>query len=655
MPNTQQNLTMSVSTPLGADKLIITRMHGEERLSGLFQFTLEMYSEDKALSFDDIVGKHATVTLKLQDGSSRYIDGLVTRMIQAGSDGAHHLYIAEIRPWLWLLTLTRSSKIYQNKTALQIIQDIFDTLGFTDYSDKTSATYTEREYCVQYQESDFQFVSRLMEDEGVFYFFEHASGKHTLVLADDADAHATCPGLTQARYGSVLIGETPSDDLLTELSVERQVVLNEYKMDDFNFETPSNELLSKVTGQSGKLAFYDYPGGYTKKDAGDAIASKRLQMCEVPGKSISGQGHCRPFAAGHKFTLVDHYRPDVNADYVLSHVSFNCTQDGYQGSFKAFPSSVPFRPARMTPRPRIHGTQTAIVSGKSGEEIWTDKYGRVKVQFHWDQEGKSDENSSCWVRVAQGWAGKSWGSIFIPRVGQEVVVSFLDGDPDRPLVTGCVYNATQTVPYTLPDNQTRSTIKTNVSKGGGGSNEIRFEDKKDSEEIYIHAQKDMNVLVDNDWTSTIKQNRASTVQEGNETLTVQKGNRTVKVEKGDETHEVKGKRELTVTGNETHTNKADFTQTVTGAYKLTVDGDLTIDVKGSITIKAGQDITNKAGMNMTNQAGMNLDNKADMNLTNKASMSLTNEGGVSLNAKGAMHTVEASGIMTVKGAMVKIN
>lgn len=355
----------------------------------------------------------------------------------------------------------------------------------------------------------------------------------------------------------------------------------------------------------------------------------------------------RAFVAGHKFELKDHYRQDVNKTYVLRQVSHAATQENYHNTFEAFPSDLPFRPPRVTSKPLISGTQTAIVVGKSGEEIWTDKYGRVKVQFHWDQKGKNDEASSCWIRVDYGWAGKQWGGIFLPRIGQEVIVSYLEGDPDHPLVTGAVYNSEQTVPYKLPDDQTRSTVKTNTSKGGNGFNEIRFEDKKDSEELYFHAQKDHNIVVEHDRTkkvlnnetNTIKQDRSTTIQDGNDTYVVAKGNREFKVQTGNETYEVKGTRDLTVTGNETHTDKANFTQKVTGNYELKVTGNLTIDVTGSVTIKSAMGMTHEAQLSMTNKA---------LSITNQAQTSITNKG-------EAMNTVESSGITTIKGALVKIN
>jgi len=660
---TQANLSLTVSTPLGTDKLLLTGFHGEEPLSGLFHFTLEMVSEDHNLDFSAIVGQSATIALTLSDGSKRYVNGIVGRLVQADTDARFTAYYADLYPWLWLLTMTSDCRIFQNKTVPEIIEAVFSELGFTDYKNSLSGTYTAREYCVQYEESAFDFVSRLMEDEGIFYFFEHTEDKHTLVLADDASTFAACPGLPegQARMASETLTE---EDVIVRCTLEQQVTPTKYAMDDFNFETPATDLIVSANGSGATRRIYEFPGGFTTTDAGEARANRRMQAYELLAKRLRGESYCRAFIPGYTFTLTGHQRDDLNATYVLRQVSHAATQQGYSNTFEAFLAEVPFRPARVTKKPLISGCQTAIVVGKSGEEIWTDKYGRVKVQFHWDQLGKNDENSSCWMRVAQGWGGKNWGSLFIPRIGQEAIVSFLEGDPDRPIITGTVYNAQQTVPYTLPDDQTKSTIKTNSSKGGGGFNEIRFEDKKDSEEIFMQAQKDMNIQVLNDQTRTIKQNRKATIQEGDETLVVDKGNRTVQVNTGNETHEVKGTRALTITGNETHTNKADFTQEVSGNFTLKVSGNITIEAQGSVSIKAGTSLTNKAGTELTNQAGTSLTNKsgtdltnqAGTSLTNKASVSLTNDGGVSLtNKASATQEVDGGGMLTLKGGLVKVN
>lgn len=612
----QDNLKLKISTPLGPNKLLLRSFRGEERISSLFQFTLEMVSEDNAIDFQAIVGKPVTVTLNLSNNTEHHLNGIVGRFVQEETNLRLTRYFADIHPWLWLLTKTSDCRVFQNKSVPEILESVFTELGFTDFRNDLKATYDKQEYCVQYNETAFNFVSRLMEEEGIFYYFEHGSDKHTLVFGDDSHANPTCSGLesTAVHYRQSLV-EHAQDLTITRCLVEEQVVSGAFAHDDFNFETPNTDL--KVESKSGtpKLRVYEYPGGFLKKDSGEKRADVRLDALEQPQKIIRGDGFVRAFVAGHKFELKDHYRADVNKTYVLQSVSHAATQETYSNSFTAFPADLPFRPPRVTPKPTISGTQTAIVVGKAGEEIWTDKYGRVKVQFHWDQLGKSDENSSCWIRVDYGWAGKQWGGIFLPRIGQEVIVSYLEGDPDRPLITGAVYNSDQVVPYTLPDEQTKSTVKTNSSKGGGGFNEIRFEDKKDAEELYFHAQKDHNIVVENDRTkkvlhnetNTIKQDRSTTIQEGNDSYVVAKGNRTFSVDTGKETYAVKGTRDVTVTGNETHTNKANFTQDVSGNYSLKVTGSLTIEATGTITIKS------------------------------------------------AATTIESTGITTIKGSLVKIN
>jgi type VI secretion system secreted protein VgrG len=624
----QDALHLKVTTPLGKNKLLLKSFNGEEQISGLFHFLLEMVSEDQGLDFSSIVGKNVTVTLLLDDGGKHYINGVVGRFMQEDSSVRLTTYYAEIHPWLWLLTKTKDCRIYQNKTAPQIIKSLFDELGFTDYRDDLKGTYPSLDYCVQYDESAFNFVSRLMEDSGIFYFFEHTEDKHTLVLGDDSDSHKPCPGLDAARYEQSSVSHT-NDHVVTRCTIEEQVVTGRYAHDDFNFETPSTDLKVEVAGEENGMRIYEYPGGFSQKEGGEKRANLRLEACEHPGKILRGESYVRAFCSGYRFDLKNHYRADANKSYVLRWVSHAATQERYTNSFEAFPVDVPFRPQRVTPKPLIVGTQTAQVTGKSGEEIWTDKYGRIKVQFHWDQKGKYDENSSCWIRVDYGWAGKQWGGIFLPRIGQEVIVSYLEGDPDRPLVTGAVYNAEQVVPYTLPNEQTKSTIKSNTSKGGQGFNEIRFEDKKDNEEMYFHAQKDHLIEVLHDRTKKVDNNEKNTV---------------------------KGTRDQAVTKDETHTNEANFTHKVTGNYELKVTGNLTIDVTGSVTFKSAQAMTHETQMSMTNKAAMSMTNEAQMSMTNKAGLSLTNEAQLAITNKGnASNTVESGGITTVKGALVKIN
>lgn len=668
----------TLTSPFGPDVLHVDRWQARERLSAPFEVTLFLTSEADNLSFDKIVGQSVTLKMERPGGDSpRYLSGVVGRFIYAGSDARLSHYVAEVHPWLWMLKHSFGSQIFQDKSVPDIVEALFQELGFNDFRKNLKKTYAKREYCVQYQETAFDFASRLLEEEGIFYFFEHESGKHTLVLADDRDAHKDCPGRASVDYRAFDGGHV-SDDMVISCQLEESVRPTYFKHDDFNFETPKTNLLAN-DGSRRTRTVYEYPGGFGKKNDGTSLARVRLEELQNPGRMITGESAVYAFTAGGKFALKSHPRSDVNTNYVLLSVTHEADQNGYRNRYEAFPLTVPFRPPRLTSRPTIPGTQTAIVAGKSGEEIWTDKFGRVMVKFHWDQSAEQNEKASCWIRVAQGWAGKSWGALFLPRVGQEVVVSFLNGDPDQPLVTGSVYNGEQLVPYKLPTDRTKSTVKSNSSKGGGGFNEIRFEDKKGSEEIYVHAQKDAKIevlndrteSVGNDETITITNKRTTTIEKSDETLTVSKGNRTIRVSKGNETHQVKGTRALTITGNETHTNKGDFTQKVQGNYTLKVTGNVTIKATGSMTLqgqsitsKASTSLTNKAGTSLTNQSGTSLTNKAGTSMTNKASMSITNkasmsykaEGSMSMAGKGGMSNKQEAGLsMQVKGLTVKLN
>jgi len=637
---------LSLSTALGADKLQLAQMHGEEALSELFVYYLEMSSADTAIELGALVGKSATVSVALAGSAVRTFNGIVTRFVQTGGHAGGATYRAELRPWLWWLTLDVDSRIYQRQSVPDIICALFSELGFSDFKNSLSGTYAKREYCVQYNESAFDFVSRLMEEEGIFYCFEHEGARHTMVLLDDADHYSACSGLDKARFQETS-GSRDRLDLVFRCEAEQCAVPGKFESGDYHFKTPAAALKGSAEGSGGRTRVYHYPGGYTDGAGGTALAGLRLQALEQPSRGLRGGSTCRAFMAGCKFDLSGHFRADLNSSYVLRRVAHELNAEHYSNSFDAFPLTLPFRSPLRTPKARIYGTQTASVVGKSGEEIWTDEFGRVKVQFHWDRLGKKDEDSSCWIRVAHGWAGLGYGAFFLPRIGQEVIVSFLDGDPDRPIVTGGVYNATQAFPETLPANQTRSGIRSQSSKGGGGANELRFEDKKDAEELYLHAQKDMKTLVEND--------RACTVVKGNETLLVEEGTRAV-----------------TVGGEETHTSKANFTHTVTKNYELKVDGNLTITVAGSVSIKsgttfdieAGSSLSEKAGTSVAIEAGTSLSSKAGTSLTNtsgtsfenKAGTTMLNDAGVSLtNKASASQTVDGGGALTLKGGIVKIN
>lgn len=621
---------VTITTPL-SDTFQVVDLSGAEAISEAFAYDLQLASSSASIDFSKILGQPAAITISLPSGTPQYFHGIVTSFRQGAQEKTGSTtYYARLEPWFALLRMNVQQRIFQNQSALQIVKSIFSDLNLSDFKDSTTGSYTAREYCVQYGETTFAFISRLLESEGIFYFFTHAADAHTMVLADDASAFVALGSDATLQFSPSGRSWEQMDALL-EGSLRQQMVAASVSSDDFNFVTPTTDLFSKTAGSSSGafsnvLSVYHYPGLFQAKDAGETATGLMLTSLEADQQQLTGSSQNRLFHAGYKFTLAGHYRSDANADYVLRSVEHHYTlQDNvYSNQFVAFPSSMQFRPPMATPRPIIPGVQTAIVTGKSGEEIWTDQYGRIKLKFHWDQSSAQDDTSSCWVRVAQGWAGQQWGSIYLPRVGQEVVVQFLDGNPDRPMVTGCVYNGQQTVPYALPANQTRSTVKSSSSKGNSGYNELCFEDKAGSEEIYLQAQKDLNITVLNDQTSTITNNRTTTVSQKNDSLTVSQGNRSIAVSQGNETHTVGGKRDVTVTGNESHTNQAKFTQTVTGDFALSVTGNLTISVDGSVSIKS------------------------------VGAMSLESDATMSSKAN-ATNTVQSSAITEIKGSLVKIN
>jgi type VI secretion system secreted protein VgrG len=477
---------------------------------------------------------------------------------------------------------------------------------------------------------------------------------HTMVLADAASAHKACADASDLKYFPDQDGRRRMT-IVNQLELEGRLVPQKIVYGDFNYLTPTVPLLATVDGTVGKGMQFVYPGKHAVAADGTQRATVSSQANQSLAVSCRGTSYSYPLTAGTKFNLTMHPRPALNTALVLRSVTHWASPDQYCNAFEAFDVTVPYRTPQQTALPRVAGSQTALVVGPPGEEIWTDEHGRIKVQFHWDRVGGKDDKSSCWVRVAQSWAGKGWGSLFLPRIGQEVVISFVDGDPDRPLITGSVYNGENQPPVALPAMQTQSTIKSRSSKEGSAGNEMRMEDKKDAEEFYFHAQKDMKVEIENDL--------ATLLHKGSETHTLEKGDRTVDVQTGKETHSVKGTRELTITGNETHTNKADFKQVVSGKYELKVTGDLLIDVTGSITIKSASSVSSKAGTTFSNEAGTALTNKAGTELTNQAGTGLKNKAGTTLDNEGAMvnskasatQTVDGGGMLTLKGGMVKIN
>ncbi|MFS2124637.1 type VI secretion system tip protein TssI/VgrG [Pseudomonas sp. Pseusp97] len=659
--------TLSVTAPSLAE-LYPESLSGEQALNSLGSFILRGYSAS-TLPLADALASHVTATLH-NDDQLRPSDGLCAEIHQLPADATADRYQLVLRPWLWWLTLASNNRVFQNLATSDIVTTIFKAHGFTDFKLSLTGSYEPREYCVQYGESDFAFVSRLLEEDGIFWFFTHEEGKHTLVLADSNDAFPPIPNGPKVPYLGQEIGVRELHGIRSAQYC-LQAVAGTYSATDYEFTTPTTSLYSQAQAEAVPRAQYEHPGGYTAKARGDALTKQRVDGLRSQEKRLIGESDCRWLVPGHWFTLTGHDDASLNIDWVLTSVTHEADHDHYRNRFEAIPKAIAYRPPRVTPKPRMH-TQTAKVVGKAGEEIWTDQYGRIKIQFPWDLDGKNDEASSCWVRVVLPWSGKGFGMQFIPRIGQEVIVTFIDGDPDRPLVTGCVYNGDHALPYALPDNQTQSGIKTNSSKGGGGFNELRFEDKKDAEEVFLQAQKDMKVNVLNDSTATIGHDetltvqnaRTRTVKEGDETITLEKGKRSVTIQTGSDTLDVKDTRTVKVGADQTHSTGGNYSHQVSGNFELTVDGNLTIKVSGTLTLQSGGSLTLKtdadlaaqAGTSVTSKAGTTLTNQAGTSLTNKAGTTLTNDAGVSLTNKAAAEqTVDGGGMLTLKGGLVKVN
>jgi type VI secretion system secreted protein VgrG len=664
-------------------------------MSRLFRFELDLLSEDPKIKYTDIIGKSVTISLMQADGTPRYFNGVISRFGQGVSDDLMTSYHAEMVPWLWFLTRTADCRIFQNKTIPDIIKQIFSDLGFNDFSDSLGSSYQPREYCVQYRETDFNFVSRLMEEYGIFYFFKHENGKHTLVLGDNPSANQDCPGQNEFRF-YVKTSAVQEEDIVNGWHAEQELRTGKCTLTDYNFETPSSTLLASTStidsvGGNSKFDTYDYPGKYLKSSEGDSLTKIRMEEEESVHLVLHGASDARSMVTGYKFTLKEHYREDMNTSYLLTDIEHSAhttsystskgpKEDHYSNSFTCIPASVHFRPLRLTPHPTVMGAQPAVVVGPSGEEIYTDKYGRIKVQFFWDRKGKKDENSSCWIRVSQFWAGKNWGAIFLPRIGQEVIVDFLEGDPDQPLITGRVYNAEQMPPYALPDNMTQSVLKTRSSKGGttDNFNEIHFEDKKGSEDFFIHAEKDMHREVENDdsltvghdQTITVKNDRTETVTEGNETVEIKKGNRSHTVTQGNETLTVKtGDRLVEVkTGNDTHKvatgNRLVEVSTGNDDHKIKL-GNRGVEISmgnDSLKISMGNQTTKldlgssstEAMQSIKLTVGQNSIEINQMGVTIKGMM-VSVEGQIQTQIKGVMTQVNGDGMLQCKGGIVMIN
>jgi type VI secretion system secreted protein VgrG len=620
----QDDRLLQIFTPLGEDVLLLEGFQGQEGVSRLFTFELQMHSEKNDISFEEIVGKKATIKVLLSDKRERYINGIISAFSQVGSmplenGGKPKLtrYCATLVPWLWVLTRTGDCRIFQKETVPDILAQVFQEHGFSHFKMRLHGNFEKREYCVQYRETDFNFVSRLMEEEGIFYFFEHSQNEHELVLANHHNEFRPSQLLSQISCQQ----NSEQEGMLKKWNASREVRPGQYTVSDYNFKQPRMDLTASVNGKDERrLEVYDYPGEYTGKQQGERLASLRMEEEQALMVMATGGSSYWELAAGCRFELSGHHRSDFNKPYAMLSVYHWAEQETgyrsnsggavalkYENQFQCIEHGTPYRPPRVTPVPIVHGSQTAIVVGPPGEEINVDEYGRVKVQFHWDRDGQYDGKKCCWVRVSQNWAGKRWGSVFLPRVGQEVIVDFLEGDPDKPIITGCVYNGDAMPPYDLtkPESKTISGIKSRSSKGGGGFNEIRFQDLKGREQLFIHAERNQDVRIKHDRIEWV--------------------------------------------GNESHLIvKRDQLESVEGDKHLQVKGDRNEKVDGTVSLNAGDDIQCKAGKLYALDAGREIHLRSGMNLVIESATTLT------LKVGGNFINFNPQGIF-IQGTTVNIN
>lgn len=622
MTLTQANRSVAVASPLGGDELVLRRAMVREALSEPFAISLDLVSENFQAPFDRIIGETMTVRVELGNGDTRYYNGIVADFMQSGSDGGLASYGATLRPWLWTLSLNRDSRIFQRKSVPEIVEGVLRDHGFTDLEKRLTGTYVAREYCVQYQESDFDFISRLLESEGIYYFFKHQNGSHKLILCDGIGAHEPVAGFERFIYRPAGGNAGESDvDVVTDWSVARQVQPGRYVLNDFNFAKPRSDLQVRLNAKAhpalGGMEIYEHPGGYATTAEGEGYVRTRLEEAQAAYERVTGSGNMRALMVGSLVSIDEHPRVDQNREYLVIGTDYAFSSADYESSgesrggvqhrcgFSLMESRRPFRPVRHTPKPVVRGPQTALVTGPAGEEIHTNEHGQVKVQFHWDRDSQADDSGSCWIRVAQNWAGRRWGAMFLPRVGQEVIVDFIEGDPDRPIVTGGVYNGDAPPPHALPENKTVSGIKSSSSKGGNGFNEVRFDDKADAELIFLHAQKNMESRTKNDTVEWV----------------------------GNDRHLIVAKDQLEKVGGDLH---------------LTVQGDRNDKIGGALSQNIATELHVKAGMSAAIAAGTEIHLKAGMSAVIEAGMSLT------LKAGGAFITIGPAGV-TVSGTPVMIN
>ncbi len=685
----QNNQIIFIDSPLGSDVLLMNSFRAAEHLSAPFSIDIEVSSEDENIDPTKIVGKAVTIKIASDPDNPRFFNGIVARWAAGGSqDRVSYKYYMTVVPWLSLLKYRQNSKIFQEKNVKDILSEIFDELGFTDYEWKLQGTYQPRLYCVQYRETDFDFAHRLLEEEGIFYYFKHEDGKHTLVLSDYAKGYDSVP-----KDALDVIDGSHTDFTIKNWRKSFNFVSGKVELKDYNFTTPATDLTAFQKSivnlpNIDKFEIYDYPGEYAVKGEGTGYATTRMEALESGYTMVEGSSDYPGLCPGFVFTVGEHWdKAEKKAKYVVTSVIHSGSEGdyrsgggagGYSNSMVCTPAATVMRPLVRTPKPVVGGTQTAVVVGPSGEEIYTDEYGRIKVQFHWDRLGENNEQSSCWMRVAQFWAGKKWGAQYIPRIGQEVVISFLEGDPDRPLVVGSVYNAEQMPPYDLPANKTHSGVKSRSSKQGGTANynEIMFIDEKGSELMRVHAEKDRSITVENDDVEQVGHDQTTTV--GNDqTISIGRDqtedvgrHRTTSIGEND-TESVGNNQDISVGTNQSESIGSNRTKSVGknnnfdvgNNHTETIGGTSSLTIGKTSTIKISKDLTETVGGKYTESvtkdyalSAKKIQINADDQIVlkaGKASITMKKSGDITIS--GGKINVKGSGVITMKGSQIKEN
>jgi type VI secretion system secreted protein VgrG len=597
---------VTARTPLGPDRLMFRSMHGSEGLSRLFEFEVDLLSPSASIDSQAVLGKPLALRIETA-GAPRFLHGQVTRFQMIGrEDGAarHTVYRATVRPWLWYLTRASNNRIFQDKSVVEILEEVLGAYGFA-FEKRLRGSYRSWDFCAQYEETDYAFVCRLMELEGIYFHFRHDESQHTLVLVDDIASHDEIPD-----YGTIDCFASDRDirqdlEVIDDWQVTAEVRSGGYTVDDFNFATPRADLrnarVQPLATDQADHDMYEWLGDYGASGDGEHYARVRLEEAQSLAERSTGHATVRGMAPGHRFTMRGSPRDDDNREYLVVSVNYALREGGYASgsnepgqygfSFVVQRTDLPFRAPRQTPLPRTAGPQTATVVGPEGEEIWTDRYGRVKLQFRWDRAGRRNEDSSCWVRVSQAWAGDAFGTVHVPRIGEEVIVDFISGRIDRPIVIGRVYNADEMPPFDLPGEATRSGIVSRSTVGGApaNANVLRFEDRTGAEQLLMHAERNLDTEVEAAETHTTGGSRTTLIK-GHESSTFERGEErhitrgAVEFIDGSETRTVTGGAHETVLGGETRTIDQGAVETIVGGETRTVHGGSSEDVTGDVVV-----------------------------------------------------------------------